>query len=437
MHSWNKMKTFFYFIGLFFFVFSFFYSLFCTAQNLNEIRNLRAGKHQNFYRVVLETSMKVDTKIELKTLPYRAIIQIPESLWRASNIPRKGNFYPNIPIIYSFKNDEIGKTNLTLNIEKPFSLDKVYWLSSPNGNKRLVIDLYFSSETDFIVTKKSFESFSKEEFESVLGEKPISEDKELELFIGQNKNNSKMSQQKNIISEYNNLDFDKEGTKNFLVVIDPGHGGKDPGAIGYSKTLEKDINLIASKILQSKLNNISGIKAYLTRSDDIYINLHDRYKIANQLKADIFISLHSDASETKSVRGYSIFSLNKDPDLEKANFQKNNKNQNVLGNVILDEEIIETQNILYKMYQRRKRNYSIKLKNLILDELSSLPSNSRGWHEKNFAVLKSPVIPSVLIEMGFISNKEDEKNLNDREFISNLMQKIAVAVTKYKDVYMK
>ena len=159
-----------------YFSFFIFYSSFCTAQTLNEIRNLRAGKHQNFYRVVLETSMKVDTKIELKTLPYRAIIQIPESLWRASNIPRKGNFYPNIPIIYSFKNDEIGKTNLTLNIEKPFSLDKVYWLSSPNGNKRLVIDLYFSSETDFIVTKKSFESFSKEEFESVLGEKPISEE---------------------------------------------------------------------------------------------------------------------------------------------------------------------------------------------------------------------------------------------------------------------
>ena len=75
-------------------------------ETMNEIRNLRAGKHQNFYRVVLETSMKVDTKIELKNLPYRAIIQIPESLWRASNVPRKGNFYPNIPIIYSFKNDE-------------------------------------------------------------------------------------------------------------------------------------------------------------------------------------------------------------------------------------------------------------------------------------------------------------------------------------------
>ena len=71
MHSWNKMKKIFLFYRFIFFFFSFFYSLLCTAQNLNEIRNLRAGKHQNFYRVVLETSMKVDTKIELKTLPYR------------------------------------------------------------------------------------------------------------------------------------------------------------------------------------------------------------------------------------------------------------------------------------------------------------------------------------------------------------------------------
>ena len=79
----------FIFVGIFIYIF---YSCSGLSQTLNEIKNLRAGKHQNFYRIVLETSLKVDTKIELKTLPYRAIIQIPESLWRASNIPRKGNF---------------------------------------------------------------------------------------------------------------------------------------------------------------------------------------------------------------------------------------------------------------------------------------------------------------------------------------------------------
>ena len=325
---------------------------------------------------------------------------------------------------------------MVLNLEKPFSLDKIFWLSNSNGNERLVIDLYFSSETDFIVTKKSFDDFSKEQFETLLGEKPKIEDKDLKFFKGQNINKINKFQPRNIDNENNNFNHDTKN-KSFLVVIDPGHGGRDPGAIGYSKTFEKDINLFASKVLQSKLDNIPGVKAYLTRSEDIFINLHDRYKIANQLKADIFISLHSDSSKSKSVRGYSIFSLNKDPDLNRANFQKNNDNQNVLGNVVLEEEILETQNILYKMYQRRKRNYSIKLKNLILNELSSLPTNSRGWHEKNFAVLKSPVIPSVLIEMGFISNKEDEKNLNNPIFVSNLMQKIAVAVSKYKDVYMK
>ena len=104
---------------------------------------------------------------------------------------------------------------------------------------------------------------------------------------------------------------------------------------------------------------------------------------------------------------------------------------------MLDNEILETQNVLYKMYQRRKRNYSIKLKNLILEEFKSLPTNSRGSKEENFAVLNSPVIPSVLIEMGFLSNKNDEKKLNDHAYISNLMERISMAVLKYKNVYMK
>ena len=404
------------------------------AQSLNEIRNIRAGKHDNFYRVVLETSKKVEAIVKLKDNPYRAIITIPESLWRVGSSPRIGNFQSNIPLSYIFRNDEFGKTNLTLNIDKPFSLDKIFWLPGANGGERLVIDIYYSSETDFIVTQKSFNDFSKEQLNIVLREKPEIKKKEVVLFEGKKQ---KILLPKNNLNEENIsilTPFSKPIT--FLVVIDPGHGGKDPGAIGFSKTLEKDINLYASKILQVKLNKISGVKAVLTRTEDNFVSLHNRYKIANQLKADIFISIHSDSAKSKTVSGYSIFSLNKDPDIEIANFQKNNNNQNVLGNVILDEEIQETQNVLYKMYQRRKRNYSIKLKNLILEELKSLPSNSRGWKEKDFAVLKSPVIPSVLIEMGFLSNKIDEKNLNNPIFISNLMDRISMAVSKYKNIYM-
>jgi len=404
------------------------------AQSLNEIRNIRAGKHDNFYRVVLETSKKVEAIVKLKDNPYRAIITIPESLWRVGSSPRIGNFQSNIPLSYIFRNDEFGKTNLTLNIDKPFSLDKIFWLPGENGGERLVIDIYYSSETDFIVTQKSFNDFSKEQLNIVLREKPEIKKKEVVLFEGKKQ---KILLPKNNLNEENiSILTPLSKPITFLVVIDPGHGGKDPGAIGFSKTLEKDINLYASKILQVKLNKISGVKAVLTRTEDNFVSLHNRYKIANQLKADIFISIHSDSAKSKKVSGYSIFSLNKDPDIERANFQKNNNNQNVLGNVILDEEIQETQNVLYKMYQRRKRNYSIKLKNLILVELKSLPSNSRGWKEKDFAVLKSPVIPSVLIEMGFLSNKIDEKNLNNPIFISNLMDRISMAVSKYKNIYM-
>ena len=155
------MKKFIYLIVFFIFVFLNFNPTLVVAQTLNEIKNLRAGKHNNFYRIVLETSLKVDTEIELRKTPYRAIIKMQESLWRANDTPRKGNFLPNIPIFYSFKNDKIGKTNLVLNLEKPFSLDKIFWLSNSNGNERLVIDLYIRSETDFIVTKNHLKAFLK------------------------------------------------------------------------------------------------------------------------------------------------------------------------------------------------------------------------------------------------------------------------------------
>ena len=148
------------FLSMLFVIFNLFLSTdYSFAQSQNEIINIRAGKHSKFYRIVVETSQKVEALVELKKDPYRAIIKIPESLWRANSTPRKGNFFPNIPVSYSFRNNEIGKTNLILNVNKPFSLDKIYWLSKKNGEERLVIDIYYSSETDFLVTQKSFNDF--------------------------------------------------------------------------------------------------------------------------------------------------------------------------------------------------------------------------------------------------------------------------------------
>jgi len=427
-----------FFFKIFFFSYLLIFANYLSAQTLNEIRNIRAGNHDSFFRVVVETSKKVETSIKLKKDPYSAIIKIPESLWRANTTPRKGNFlHKNIPIFYTFKNDEIGKTNLTLSINKPFSLDKFYWLDKSAGGKRLVMDIYYSSETDFLVTQKSFNDFSKQELESVLSAKPKTLEKNLTLFKGQKNDQLITNNDKKIRTNSNGNNNLLKSRTNFLVVIDPGHGGKDPGAIGYSKSLEKDVNLYAAKILYNQLNNIEGIKAFLTRSEDEFIELRERYKIAQRLKADIFISLHSDGSKIESASGYSIFSLNNDPDFNEAEFYKNENNQKVLDNVILEEETLATQYVLYKIYKREKRNYSIKLKNLILEEFKTLPANSRGWKQRNFAVLQEPITPSVLIEMGFITNKKEEKNLNDPKYISNLVERISIAVLKYKNAYLK
>ena len=404
------------------------------SKQQNKIINIRAGNHGEIFRIVLETSSRVDAQLFLNRDPYRAIISIPESLWRAGQSPRRGNFFPNVPLSYSFQNNSLGKTNLIIKVDRPFSIDNIYWLPPNDGGERLVIDIEISNETEFVVNQKTFNRITKDLLKKVLNDSPVIKDKQFDLFEG-NKNDKVVSQ--NSLSP--DLETDKEKkTQSFLndnlfvVVIDAGHGGKDPGAVGASKTLEKNINLIASKKLVKKLNEFKGIKAYSTREKDKFVELHERYQIAHKYKAELFVSLHSDSALSNEVSGYSIFSLNKNPDFDKANFKKNKSNKSVLANIVLENETNETQNVLYQMKQNERRNKSIILKNLILDELKGLPSNSRGWKEENFAVLKSPEIPSVLIEMGFLSNKRDEANLNNKDFLDDLTTRLAIAIYNYK-----
>ena len=114
------------------------------------------------------------------------------------------------------------------------------------------------------------------------------------------------------VNNSNKFNTVKSKISDFVVVIDPGHGGKDPGAIGFSKTFEKDVNLIAAKLLKKKLNEYPGVKVFLTREEDKFIHLRERYKIAQKFKADIFISLHSDSIKSSKVKGYSVYTLDEE-----------------------------------------------------------------------------------------------------------------------------
>ena len=405
-----------------------FFTLFLinNAFAFNELINLRAGNHNEFFRVVIETSKKPEIKLLLKENPYSFEIELEESLWRVGNLPRQGSFSPNIPAKYRFSNNKYERSIINIQTEKPFSIDKIFWLPPSNGGNRLVIDFWHSSKSSFEINKLALNNMSLKSLEKIINETPQVVEKDIKLLKPQ-PSISKLDNLRN--NDSNNV----EKTK-FIIVIDPGHGGKDPGAIGYSGIKEKDINLIASRLLQKKINTFKNIEAYLTRNNDKYINLHDRYKIARIYKADLFISIHSDSVKNKNVRGYSIFTLdeNKASDPLAAELAKSENESEFVAGIDFKNEIQSTQVHLQSSYQRRSLNNSVTLANLILKKLSVLNTTSRGRRYAGFAVLKAPAIPSVLIEMGFLSNKVDERNLKDENYLNKLTSLISEALYEYK-----
>ena len=231
-----------------------------------------------------------------------------------------------------------------------------------------------------------------------------------------------------------NTEFRKEKAKinkKYIIVIDPGHGGKDPGAIGINGTFEKDINLLFAKIIRSVLSS-SNIKVKLTRTDDRYLYLRERINFAEKIKADLFISIHADASKNRKARGFSIFSLsNKASDKEaKELAQRENKSDFIGGLKIRHSDPLIKDNLI-KIFQRQTMNESSKIANIIISNIKKISIKNRGHRNAGFVVLKSLTIPSVLVELGFISNKKEVQLLNDKRYLTKISKIISLSILNY------
>jgi N-acetylmuramoyl-L-alanine amidase len=218
-----------------------------------------------------------------------------------------------------------------------------------------------------------------------------------------------------------------------LVVIDPGHGGVDPGAIGVSGIYEKYITYSMAKELQQQLEKTGHYRVHLTRDRDVFIPLRERTAIARQLNADLFISLHADVVKDPDIRGLSVYTLSQNAsDAEaQALADKENKSDLIAG-IDLSRESSDVTNILIDLAQRETMNRSAGFASSIVDELgrdTALLANTHRF--AGFAVLKSPDVPAVLIEMGYLSNTIDEKNLRQPEYRAKLAHAISRAVERY------
>ncbi|MGE3769957.1 MAG: N-acetylmuramoyl-L-alanine amidase [Bdellovibrionales bacterium] len=212
-----------------------------------------------------------------------------------------------------------------------------------------------------------------------------------------------------------------------ILMIDAGHGGKDPGAIGRRGTKEKDVVLDISRYLADKLNGVRGIQVKLTRDSDEFIPLKERVKITQESRADLFISIHADSAPDHSARGLSAYTLSqKASDAFAKAIAEQENIADLMGGVPLDSTDESVTAILYDLAARHTKNASLQAKTTLIKKVGrEWPLLDNPMRSANFAVLRTPDVPSVLLETGFLSNRKDEDTLRTRANRQKIAQLLA------------
>ena len=250
----------------------------------------------------------------------------------------------------------------------------------------------------------------------------ISDESKILISIKPNENSKPA---KNIVAEKNKWRFS-------TIIIDPGHGGKDPGAVGYRGTLEKDIALDVAKRLEKKITKNMKIKTVLTRDEDIFLKLGERTKIANENNGSLFISIHANAATDRRASGFETFLIG--PNKNEAAVRVAARENAVLelegfsGKQLTNEDLIKA-TIAQSAFASKSEQFAA----LVQEEIGKrVQGKNRGVKQAGFYVLMGASMPNVLVELGFISNLAEEKKLRSSQYREVLATAIFRAVEKYE-----
>ncbi len=222
--------------------------------------------------------------------------------------------------------------------------------------------------------------------------------------------------------------------RDIVIAIDPGHGGHDPGAVGKARTREKDVALQISKTLAARINAEAGMKAVLVRDGDYYVDHRKRMAIARYNKADLFISIHADAVDDRRANGASVYALSlKGASDEAARQLAERENASVrIGGVSLEDKDEVLASVLLDLSQNAALSASLDVGSKVIREIARLGKvHRRTVQQAGFLVLKSPDMPSILIETAYISNPSEERKLRDKRHQGRVADAILVGVRTY------
>ena len=392
-----------------------------------QIKNIRLAKYQpNVVRLVVETDDKPDTKIFTLTNPDRIVVDFKNTYFSKS-APSK---VPAVDFIKSLRRGVPDKQTARLVVEIPDKgVSENHFNLKPSGKTgwRFVMDIKKNgaketNNTSDTSTKKATTPTTKKTSASVPIKKPTVVSKGTPVVPS-----VKTSQQSTPQPVVN---LKKKSKK--IVVLDPGHGGKDPGAISRSGQYEKNITLSMAKETRRYLEE-AGYKVVLTRSTDKAIPLRRRYQIAHEADGDLFISIHADSAKNRSARGLSVYTISeRASDKEAAALAERENKADILLGLDLSEYNPDVSNILIDLAKIDTMNKSAVYAKHLVKEMKSETTLVPNAHRfAGFAVLKSANIPSVLLELGYLSNPREDKLLQKKSYRRKLARALVRAVDKY------
>jgi N-acetylmuramoyl-L-alanine amidase len=362
-----------------------------------QITEARFGGDADKTRFVLEVSRAITFKSFIIANPNRLVIDMNEVDWKIGPGGGEGHGLVNN---YRYGLYMPGVSRLVLDLKHPVKITNAFTIKGTSGKPdRLVFD---------------FEKISQSEF---------------------NRNTSKPTSVARVSNPPANI---PRTTDKKIIVIDPGHGGHDPGNLGGVKIngiSEKNVTISASRNIKRILEDSGRYKVILTRDRDIFLKLRDRSAVAHQNNADLFISIHADAFKNDTVRGATIYTLTETAsDKEAALLAAKENKSDIIAGVDLQDEPDIVQNILIDLLKQETMNLSNDFASELAPELEkAIAVRKRSLRSAGFAVLKGIDVPSVLIEMGYLTNARDAELLMQKE----THEKIGRAILKASDRYFQ
>lgn len=380
--------------------------------------DLRVGVHTDRTRLVVDLSSKVDVSIFAVVEPNRLIVDLPEIEWRfPSDASQRGGIIDAVR--YGLM--QPGVSRLVLDLKQPARVANSYVMPPSEGKAfRLVLDLMSTDQASFLAAARAQPAPAQQQ--AALAPPPAAPVAPPPVAAKSAGVQPPGAPARKPVKN-----------KRRVIVIDPGHGGADPGALAPSGVYEKDITLAAAKDFKRRLEATKRYEVHLTRDGDTFIRLRERIAFARAKNADLFISLHADTLTAKGVRGLSVYTLSeKASDKEAADLAEKENKADLIAGIDLSSENPNVTNILIDLAQRETMNESARFAGQLVGELRRVSQVLPQAHRfAGFAVLKAPDVPSVLLEMGFLSNPLDERALTDPAYRAKMAESLVQAVTRF------